>query len=241
MSAKYPNVSLSVVMPAYNEEGNIGKTLPKAAESLRKMVGAFEIIVIDDCSKDRTGDIAREIAKTYPEIIVSKNEVNLRQGGSLERGFKMAKYDLVTHNAMDYPFDFDDLPQLLDHFPEADVVVAGRKTYPGTSAPRRFVSLVNRTLLHVLFGANVDDYNFIQIYKRELLQRQKTFSTATSFITPEKIIRAHKSGLKVVEVVVDYHERLIGKPSSANVKNIRRALGDMGRLWIELKRNPPQA
>jgi len=239
MSAKYPNVSLSVVMPAYNEEGNIRKTLPRAVASLRKMVGKFEILLIDDCSQDQTFAIAQELAKEFPEIVALKNDVNLRQGGTLERGFALAKYDLVTHNAMDYPFDFDDLPQLLSHFPEADVVVAGRKTYPGTSAPRRFVSYVNRSLLHVLFGAPVDDYNFIQIYKRGVIQGQKTFSTATSFITPEKIIRAHKAGLRVVEVVVDYHERLVGKPSSANVKNIRRALNDMGRLWVELKRNPP--
>jgi glycosyltransferase involved in cell wall biosynthesis len=223
-------------MPAYNEEANVRVTIPRAIASLRRHVGTFELILVDDCSKDRTGPVVDDLAREYPEIRPVHNEVNLRQGGSLRKGFAMAKYDLVTHNAMDYPFDFDDLPLLLEHFPEASVVVAARKAYPGITAPRKLVSWVNRTLIHVMFGANVTDYNFIQVYRRDLLQSQRTFSDATSFITPEKIIRAHRAGLKVVEVPLEYHRRVHGKPSSANVKNIRRALVDMSRLWLELER-----
>lgn len=236
----FPNARLSVVMPAYNEEANITTTLPRAIQSLRRHVGTFELILIDDCSKDRTGAIADELAREYPELRVVHNEVNLRQGGCLKKGFAMARYDLVTHNAMDYPFDFEDLPQLLAHFPEADVVVASRRTYPGTSAPRRFVSWTNRAIIRALFGSRVHDYNFIQIYNKRVIDLP-SFSDATSFITPEKIIRAHRNGWKVVEVVVDYHERHHGKPSSANVKNIRRALSDMGKLWLELRREERRA
>src|SRR3954447_11118085 len=142
----------------------------------------------------------------------------------------MAKMELVTHNAMDYPFHFADLPQLLVHFPQADVVVASRKTYPGTTAPRRFVSWTNRTLIRGLFGTRIKDYNFIQIYKKSVLEAQRPISTATSFLTPEKIIRAHRAGMKVVEVEVDYHRREVGTPSSANMKNIKQAMRDMVRL-----------
>lgn len=233
--ARFPQVSLSVVIPAYNEETNIEANLPKALATLRRMVGTFELILVDDCSKDRTGEIADRLAEEHPELVVVHNEVNLRQGGSLARGFALAKHDWVIHNAMDYPFDFEDLPLLLEHLPGADIVVASRKSYPGITAPRRFVSFANRALLWTLFGATVKDYNFIQLYRRTLLQSMKTFSQATSFITPEKIIRAHSGGLRVVEVDVEYHRREVGTPSSANWKNVRRALGDMGQLWLELK------
>ncbi len=234
MKPLFPDVELSVVIPAYNEEANIGTMLPRAVESLRRCVGACELLVIDDCSRDRTGDVAREVACRYPEIKVLRNETNLRQGGTLRRGFALARYDLVTHNAADYPFDFEDLPALLAHFPAADIVVAGRLAYPGITASRRFVSFANRSLLKLLFGTKVKDYNFIQIYKRSVLESQRCFSQATSFITPEKIIRAHHAGLRVVEVEVEYRRHEIGKGSSANLKNIRRALADMGRLWLEL-------
>ena len=236
MAALFPNVSLSVVFPAYNEVGNIERTLPRAITALRDVVGRFEVIVIDDCSKDATYAVADELATRYPEIRLFKNDVNLRQGGTLARGFALAEMDYVTHNAMDYPFHFEDLPVLLRELPAADVVVASRKTYPGTSAPRRFVSLVNRALIRGLFGTRVKDYNFIQIYKKSVLDALPALSTATSFITPEKIIRAHHRGLRVVEVEVDYHRRDVGTPSSANVRNIRQALRDMVRLRIALMR-----
>ncbi|MCA9633547.1 MAG: glycosyltransferase family 2 protein [Myxococcales bacterium] len=239
--ARYPDISLSVVIPAYNEEQNLAANLPRALDTLRRMVGTFELILINDCSKDKTGAIADELAEEHPELRVFHNEKNLRQGGTLARGFRLAKYDWVIHNAMDYPFDFEDLPLLLDHLPEADIVVASRRTYPGITVPRKMVSFANRAILWTLFGATVKDYNFIQLYRRTLLQSMQTFSQATSFITPEKIIRAHAAGLKVVEVEVEYHRREVGTPSSANVTNIKRALGDMGKLWLELKLGTPRS
>jgi glycosyltransferase involved in cell wall biosynthesis len=240
MVPRFPELSLSVVFPAYNEEGNIERTIPLAVAELRAMVGRFEIILIDDCSRDNTYAIAQELARQYPEIRASKNEVNLRQGGTLERGFAMAALDLVTHNAMDYPFHFADLPRLLEPFeqsPAADVVVAARKTYPGTSAVRRFVSATNRAIIRALFATRFHDYNFIQIYRRSILTGQRRLSTATSFITPEIIVRAHRDGFRVVEVEVDYHRRERGTPSSANAKNIKQALRDMGRLRLEIARD----
>lgn len=236
MAARFPDVSLSVLFPAYNEVGNIERTIPRAVETLREMVGRFEVIVIDDCSKDATYAIAQDLAKKYPELRVFENEVNLRQGATLAKGFGLATMDWVTHNAMDYPFHFEDLPILLRHLPEADVVVASRKSYPGTSAARRFVSWTNRALIRALFGTSIVDYNFIQIYRRSVLMELPRTSTATSFLTPEIVIRAHRRGLRVVEEHIDYHRRELGTPSSANVKNIKQALRDMVRLRVALAR-----
>jgi glycosyltransferase involved in cell wall biosynthesis len=236
MPARFPDVSLSVIFPAYNEVGNIERTIPRAIATLREMVGRFEVLLIDDCSRDETFAVAQELAREYAEIRLFKNEVNLRQGGTLARGFDLATMEYVTHNAMDYPFHFEDLPQLLRHLPRADVVVASRKTYPGTSAARRGVSWTNRALIRGLFGTRIVDYNFIQIYRRSVLQALPRSSTATSFITPEIIVRAHRSGRCVVEELVDYHRRETGTPSSATVRNIKQALRDMLRLRLELAR-----
>ena len=231
---RYPDVSLSVVMPAYNEADNVDSTVPKVLATLRELVGRFELILIDDASTDDTARRAKRFAECAPELVLVSNDQNLRQGGSLRKGFALARYDLVTHNAMDYPFDYRDLPTLLDRLPEADVIVASRRTYPGTSWPRRAVSWVNRRLLRLLFHAPVDDYNFVQVYRRAVLDSQPTLSDATSFITAEKIIRAAHDGWRVVEVEVPYHPRLSGRPSSANYANIKRALLDMGRLRWQL-------
>src|SRR5215470_10325644 len=102
---RFPDLGLSVIIPAYNEEASLQQMVPRAFESLRGMVGRFALILIDDCCTDRTAELGAELAREFPEIRFERNERNLRQGGTLERGFAMARYELVTHNAVDYPFD----------------------------------------------------------------------------------------------------------------------------------------
>ena len=73
------------------------------------------------------------------------------------RGFREVRHPLVTHNAVDYPFDFENLAMLLEHFPAADVVVAARRSYPGVSRSRELASQINRILLRLGFGLQFED------------------------------------------------------------------------------------
>jgi hypothetical protein len=116
--------------------------------------------------------------------------------------------------------------------------VVTRKSYPGVSLGRRFVSWVNRRLIGVLFGLCISDYNFVQVYDRGVLTKQECFSTATAFITVERIVRAHKAGHPVVAVEASYHPRTLGSSSSGNLRVVRESLRDMARLWLELTFHP---
>ena len=236
--ARFPDFGLTAVMPAYNEERLLEATVRRAVGSLERVVGRFELILIDDASRDRTPALADALARELTGVRVVHNPQNLRQGGCLRLGFGLARHDLVTHNAVDYPFDFDDLPRLLEHFPAADVVVATRRSYPGVSVGRAALSGVNRALIRVLFGLDVRDCNFVQVYKRSVLAGQRCFSTATNFITVEHIARAHRAGYRVVAVDADYHARPAGVSSSGSVRSMAVALRDMGRLWLELRVRP---
>lgn len=233
--ARFPDVRLSVVVPAYNEEVNLLENLPRMVAHLEKQVGVFELILIDDCSTDATGEILERFARGRPAVVVH-NEVNLKQGGSLRVGFELASLDWVTHNAADYPFSYNDLGALLVHAASADVLVAERRTYEGASVTRRVMSAVNRWAIRVLFRAPVRDYNFVQIYRKSLLLELPSRAASTSFITPEKLIRAHRLGYRVVEVEVDYHRREHGEATAATLGNLSRALQEMTRLWWTLRR-----
>jgi len=235
--SRFPDASLSVVMPAYNEEQLIDPVIRRCVASIERMVGDFEILLIDDCSTDRTPMLADALAQELGERVkVVHNKENLKQGGSIQKGFALARCDLVTHNAMDYPFHFEDLEPVLGHFPGADIVVVTRKSYPGVSRLRLFVSWANRTLIRLLFGTDITDYNFVQVYKRAVLEQLPCFSTATAFVTVERIIRAHHLGYRVVAVEAEYHRRETGVSSSGTLRVVRDSLRDMARLWIELRR-----
>lgn len=238
MSSLFPDLSLSVVLPAHNEERLIEATVRRYVCRLEEVVGRFEILLIDDCSTDRTPQIADALARELPQVRAIHNPHNLRQGGCLKLGFGLAQYELVTHNAADCPFDFADLARVLAPFPNADVVVVTRRTYPGVGIARRFVSWGNRTLIRRLFGLDITDYNFVQVYRRDALLLAECASQATAFITVEHIVRAHHAGFRVVAVDADYHRRASGKSSSGTLRVVHESLADMLHLWFELRRHP---
>jgi dolichol-phosphate mannosyltransferase len=239
--SRFPDLSLTVVIPAYNEERLLEATVRRAVASLARSVGRFEVLLVDDASTDGTRALSDALAAELPQVRVVHNERNLKQGGCLRLGFGLARHDLVTHNAVDYPFDFDDLPLLLGHFPAADVVVATRRSYPGVSATRMALSGVNRVLIRLLFGLGTRDYNFVQVYKRRVLAAQHCFSKATNFVTVEHIVRAHHAGHRIVAVPCEYHPRAVGASSSGTLRHMAVALRDMARLRLELFRRPARA
>jgi len=230
----FPELSLSVILPVYNEAKLVDSTVRRSVSSLRRTVGRFEILLVDDCSTDDTGASADALGREFPEVRVIHNPRNLRQGGCLQMAFSLARHDLVTHNAIDYPFDFDDLPAVLKEFPHADVVVVTRRTYPGVTSMRRFVSWGNRTLIRTLFGLRISDYNFVQVFKRQFLMNDASFSAGTAFITVERILRAHHAGAHVVAVEAEYHRRPLGVSTSGNWRTVRDSLRDIVRLRLEL-------
>ncbi|HMD50082.1 MAG TPA: glycosyltransferase [Bryobacteraceae bacterium] len=222
---------VSVIFAAYNEEMNIASTIEKALAAMRELGREFEIVIVDDRSTDATGRIADKLSTGNPEIRVLHNHRNRGQGASLVRGFHEARYDLVIHNAMDYPFDLRDLPKLLDCCGEADIVVASRTSRAGYSLYRVLTSVVHKNLLHLLFPLRLSDYNFVQLYPRSVWEAIRVEARSTAFLTPEALIRAYDMGYRVKEVPIEYHPRLAGEATSGKPKVILHALRDMFSFW----------
>lgn len=224
---------ITVIFPAFNEEMNILHTIERAIETMRSRFDRFEVLIIDDGSSDSTGLIAAELARTYPEITLLHNERNMGLGESLYRGFQCAKGDLVIQNSMDYPLDLRDLDILIPNLAEADVVVAVRKSHAGYSNYRKLASRVNRALLRLLFKPRLRDYNYTQLFKREVLETARPTSHSTVFMVPEILIRAYAMGFRIKEVDVDYYPRMAGVATSGKPTVILRSVCDMLAFWIK--------
>ena len=225
-------VSLSVIMPGLNEEASVEKAVRRTIEALETRTDSFEVIVIDDGSTDRTGAIADALAAEDPRVRVLHNERNLNYGICLERGIDAARCDWILHNGMDLPFAPEDLDRFTPHFRDADVVVACRFDRAAHSPWRTLTSMVNALLLRVLFAPKTTDLNFVQFYRGAWVKTVALRSTSPAFVTPELILRAERTGRRVVEVRTEFRRRERGRAHFGRPKDILWTLRDMVALRI---------
>ncbi|HBT81655.1 TPA: glycosyltransferase family 2 protein, partial [Candidatus Giovannonibacteria bacterium] len=117
---------LSVVLPLYNEEDNIAKVIRTAAEFLRTLKIHFEIIAVDDGSRDRSGEILKKLGLEFPELIVVSHNQNLGYGAALRSGFSQARGELIFFTDSDLQIKIEELGNFLKNIDSYDFVVGYR-------------------------------------------------------------------------------------------------------------------
>ena len=226
-------MSISVVIPVYNEENSIRSALIKCNDILKRDFNDYEIIVVNDGSKDETGRILSEIEKEFSEIKVLDNLINLNQGVSIQRAFKVATKQYVLHNGIDLPLDPGDIKNLLESMDDCDLLILEREKYSGASNWRKFASTANITIRKILFPKltkNLVDLNFVQVYKNEIIPIVLPLAKSPAFTTPEMIFRARHNNLKIKTIKVKYNARVKGSGSLGKLHDILWTFYDMIRF-----------
>ena len=207
-------ISVSVVLAGYNEEQNIDRAMEETYQALKARYDQFELILVDDASKDNTLEKMKSFAEGHPGTAVLPDYANLNFGTAVLRGLCAAKGEIVTFNACDLPLATEDMMNLLGTMePETDVLVLERTQYK-TTKWRGVTSDVNRLLLKILFprltkGTPV--LNYVQIYRREAFRQVIPLARSPIFVWPEMVFRAKKKGLTVKNI-----------PIRCNVENLRK-------------------
>jgi glycosyltransferase involved in cell wall biosynthesis len=227
------DLSISLVLPGYNEEENIEEAVEKCLAELSSLTEKYEIILIDDASTDRTVDIANRLSARYDTVRVIHNPVNLGVGINILIGLYSARHDIVIHNVMDLPFAMSDLAKVLPHFEQSDVVIVARTNRKAHSPWRKLTSLVNYYLIRLLFRVHFGDMNFVQAYRRSVLASIRTRAKRPAFVTPELLIRAQDQGFRIAEVRTEFHRRERGKASYGRPHDILWTLADMIAFWLK--------
>ena len=223
-------------MPAYNEEANIEPQVLDVIAALRPLADDFEVIVVNDGSRDRTGAIVSELAAAHPQVRLVQHPSNQGYGAALYSGFTSATKDLVFLTDSDRQFDLDDLRRLLPLLDRADIVA-------GYRAPRRdpFMRVLNgigwSTLVTLFFGYTARDIDCaFKLFRREILQKIHLQSRGATF-SAEFLVRAKRAGFRIVELGVKHRPRRAGSQTGARPDVIVRAFRELFRLrwqlWFE--------
>ena len=236
--ANYLIDSLSLFFPTYNEEGNIKKVVLNAKKTLLKTAKNWEIIVVNDGSKDDTMKIVSDLSKEEPRIRLINHRTNRGYGGSLQSGFYNSKYDWITFTDSDGQFDFSEIDNFIKTQKEtnADLVIGYYKKRQ-VSKFKIITSKMWELAVFVLFGLHVKDVDcgFKLISKKVIEKIPRLESERGAFISSEFLIKSKKAGFKIVEIPITHYPRSAGKGTGRDIKVIVKSFVDLFRLWRKLK------
>jgi putative flippase GtrA len=222
---------LSVFFPAYNEEKNIETLVRDAHRVLSRLKKEYEIIIVNDGSRDQTGEIADRLALENPRVRVIHHSPNQGYGAALLSGFQAARGEYVFFTDADLQFDLKEIKKLLVYVPAYDVVL-------GFRAKRRdpFMRLLNawgwNKLNRFLFGLRVKDIDgAFKLFKTHIVKQIPVVSRG-AMLSAELLTRLQREGIEFKEVPVTHLPRRAGEPTGAKPAVILRAFKEMLSLYV---------
>ena len=221
-----PAPSISAVLPAFNEEAVIADVVRRTAAALARHVDRFEIVVVDDGSHDATAQQARDAVQDADVKVIS-HRANRGYGAALRTGFDAAGCEATWLMDGDGQFDPADIALLLPHY-AADRVVAGQRIHRQDGALRRLNNRAFFGVVRTLFGSVAGDVNCA--FKLFPAQVGKGLRCDGAMISTELMLRAKRSGYRVVEVGVPHYPRRAGQATGADPRVVLRAFAELGRL-----------
>jgi glycosyltransferase involved in cell wall biosynthesis len=234
-------IDLSVFFPAFNEEGNIEEVITSAIKVLKEVANRYEVIIVDDGSKDNTGKIADAWAKKDPHVRVIHHKPNKGYGAALRSGCLAARYEYVFYTDSDLQFDIREIKKLIPLIKNADIV-SGYRIHRDDPKLRILAANIYNMIIRYYFG-----FKIIDVDSAFKLYRRKIFDTFTitcdhGVVDPEILIKANLNGFKIVQVGVHHYARNKGgsvfdanKFGLVKFSHVIRLLREMRRLKREIK------
>lgn len=229
-----PIHSLSVVFPAYNDAGTIASMVVSARRTVKRHTRDFEIIVVDDGSRDATADILEELERLVPELRVVRHPENLGYGAALATGFRTAVKDLVFYTDGDAQFDPRELTSLLGALTQDVDYVSGYRLRRADPFLRVLVGNPYHRLIRAAFGLRLRDIDCdFRLFRRRHLERIRLDETDGSMCI-ELLKKLDEEGLRFAEVPVRHYPRVYGRSQYFTLRGVLASYRQMFRLWSRL-------
>ena len=229
-------MNLSVIIPAYNEEKNIRPTVEGLVSVFKnKIFNNYEILIFNDKSTDKTGEIADKLAREHKEVRVIHNPINRGFGYNYKKGVELAQGKYVLMIPGDDETDLGSIDSLLNSIGKADLILSYTVNMEVRKLFRRIVSGIFVKFLNAMFGLRLKYYNGICIHRTDLARKSVPTTFGFAFAA-EMTIKLLKSGFSFVEVPIRI--KPTDKSSAFKAKNIISVIKTIISLFwrINIKR-----
>jgi glycosyltransferase involved in cell wall biosynthesis len=231
MAATATKPTISVLVPALNEEKNIEAAIRKALRLVAGGFSAYEIIAINDGSTDGTGQIMEQLAKENKSIKVTHHDKPWGLGGTYRDGLSKAKYEYFTLVAGDNEELEDAQQELYKHVGEADMIVSYTINSNVRGIDRQILSNSFTLGMNLLFWLNMKYYTGANILRTDLIRSTPMYTDGFAYM-PSLLTRLVKRGYSYKEVPNRIQPS--GKTSIYKWKNVWSVIREIIRLFIEV-------
>lgn len=234
MSVTQKLSSISAFIPCYNEEKNLKPMIDAFLAVLPQIALKYEIIIINDGSRDRTGKIADTLAQSNPKIKVIHHPANLGYGLSLRSGFTAAQFEWTFFTDGDRQFNLSELHSFIPYTHDYSVII-GFRHKRAEGGLRSFNARLFKLFIDLLFRVHVKDIDCAFKLIRTDLLHSIEFTSTGAMISSELLYRLKKKHQPFKQLPVTHYPRTWGKPTGSNLGVIARAGFEAITLYLDMK------
>ena len=221
---------VSAFFPAYNEEGNVERMCVSLKAILPLLAEDYEIIVVNDGSRDRTGEIAERLAGEDNRVRVIHHERNLGYGAAIRSGIEASRKDYLFFTDGDGQFDVSQLALFVPHISNHDAVI-GYRLNRQDNLIRKANAWAWNQLVRLMFGLKVRDIDCAFKLFHQKVFRQIDLESSGAMISTEMLVRMKKNGFTWMEVGVLHSPRRAGQQTGADIRVILRAFKELFQFY----------
>lgn len=228
-------LQLSVIVLAYNEEANLRDVVLRVRDVVAGLGLEYEVVIVEDGSKDRTREIALSLEKEHPEVRCVLHEVNQGSGRAIRSGVEAARGERIIYVPADGQFDVHEIARFMKAAELADIVIGARLHRSDYTWFRKLSSRTFLAMVRILFGTTFRDVNWVHLWHRKVFETCPLRSEGV-FLLEEIIVRATRNRFSFVEIESDYRPRQGGQATGGNpitiLKTIREMMAVRAELWL---------
>jgi glycosyltransferase involved in cell wall biosynthesis len=229
--------SIAITIPAYNEEATIAAVFRQARSAISKITDNYEIVLVDDGSRDNTGTIMDTLKRNYrAHTVVVHHKNNKGFSGAMKTCYERASKDLIFLGPADGQFNYLEVQWFVDAIRDKDVVVAYR-IFNQEPWYRKINSFVYHALARLLFGIKLRELSSCIMYRRSVRDAIEISADPYSCLfLSEFIYKAMHKDYRIGQVPIHFYKRKGGKAKGTNPKMIIKTIAEMFRFWFDIRR-----
>jgi glycosyltransferase involved in cell wall biosynthesis len=228
------NRTISIIVPAFNEEGNLKATIDEVVDIVSKRFSDYEILIFNDFSTDRTGEIADALAANNPHVRVMHNERNMGFGYNYTKGVELVRMQYAMMIPGDNEITYESIVNICDAAGSADIIVPYTVNMEVRPFSRRIISRTFTRLMNLITGLNLKYYNGPCLHKSKIIKSVPMTTWGYAYMAAI-LARLIKSGRTYKEIGMYIKERGYGGSKAFRLKNILRVSKTLIELLLEMR------